>query len=153
MDEIDQEILGGNATSFSTNVFVKAPTDTHEIYGLFGKYYDVGGSITDFHNYTIDWNEHRIIWSVDDVVIRTLYKGFASNLCRFSPHLRSLFPAATQKYQQYHFPSHPARIQLGIWDASSPEGTSEWARGPIDWKNAPSKIAAKFKSITVECPY
>ena len=52
-----------------------------------------------------------------------------------------------------HYPSHPARIQLGIWDASYPAGTSEWARGPIDWDQAPHRMSARFKSVTVECPY
>ena len=50
-----------------------------------------------------------------------------------------------------HYPTHVSRIQLGIWDASSPSGTSEWAGGPIDWKKAPEEIVATFHSVTVEC--
>lgn len=50
-----------------------------------------------------------------------------------------------------HYPSQPSRIQLGIWDASNPEGTSEWAKGPIDWQKAPSSISAAVKSLSVEC--
>lgn len=50
-----------------------------------------------------------------------------------------------------HFPSHPARIQLGIWDASNPAGTSKWAGGPIDWQSVPSTITATVKQVTVEC--
>lgn len=50
-----------------------------------------------------------------------------------------------------HYPSQPSRIQLGIWDASNPEGTSEWAKGPIDWQKAPSSISATVKSLSVEC--
>jgi len=59
----------------------------------------------------------------------------------------------TQKNGALHFPSHPTRIQLGIWDASSPAGTAEWAKGPIDWSTAPARMTAYFKSVTVECPY
>lgn len=52
-----------------------------------------------------------------------------------------------------HYPSHAARVQLGIWDASNPAGTSEWAKGPIDWDSAPHKMSATFRSVSVECPY
>ena len=51
-----------------------------------------------------------------------------------------------------HYPTQAARIQLGIWDASTPEGTSEWAKGPIDWETAPSTISAIVKRVQVECP-
>jgi hypothetical protein len=52
-----------------------------------------------------------------------------------------------------HYPLYPTRLQLGIWDASSPSGTSAWAKGPIDWEKAPEVISAIVKSVTVECPY
>ncbi len=52
-----------------------------------------------------------------------------------------------------HYPSHPSRLQFGIWDASSPAGTCEWARGPIDWESAPGRMSAVFEGIEVECPY
>jgi hypothetical protein len=52
-----------------------------------------------------------------------------------------------------HFPSHASRIQLGIWDASNPAGTSSWAKGPIDWDTTPPRVTAVVKSVTVECPY
>ena len=59
--------------------------------------------------------------------------------------------AETEINGTMHYPSHAARVQLGIWDASNPAGTSEWARGPIDWKAAPKRISATFKSVTIEC--
>lgn len=49
------------------------------------------------------------------------------------------------------YPSHCLRIQCGIWDASEHEGTSEWARGPIDWSQQPEKIPAYIHSMTLEC--
>lgn len=52
-----------------------------------------------------------------------------------------------------HYPSHPMRVQLGIWDASNPKGTSEWAKGPINWKEAPRSMKSVVRSITVECPH
>ncbi len=60
-------------------------------------------------------------------------------------------PEDTIRNGVYHFPSHPARIQLGIWDASSPSGTSAWAKGPVDWKTAPSSMSAMVKSIRIDC--
>ena len=52
-----------------------------------------------------------------------------------------------------HFPSHTARLQLGIWDASSQAGTAKWAKGPIDWSQTPSQVTAVIRSVTVECPH
>lgn len=51
----------------------------------------------------------------------------------------------------FHYPSTYMRLQIGIWDASSPVGTSEWARGPIDWNNAPRRNTVVIKSVEVEC--
>ena len=56
------------------------------------------------------------------------------------------------KNGELHFPSHAARIQLGIWDASTPIGTAAWAKGPIDWEKAPEKIIAAVRDVKVECP-
>lgn len=57
----------------------------------------------------------------------------------------------TRKNGVLHFPSHPARIQLGIWDASSPAGTAEWGKGPIRWDEAPARMAAVVRSVRVDC--
>lgn len=59
----------------------------------------------------------------------------------------------TREHGFLHYPSHATRLQFGIWDASAPSGTSEWARGPIDWTNASARMSAVFESIEVECPY
>lgn len=59
----------------------------------------------------------------------------------------------TLKDDNLHYPSHSSRIQLGIWDASNPAGTAKWAKGPIDWRKAPSRISATFSSVEIECPY
>lgn len=57
----------------------------------------------------------------------------------------------TTKNGGMHYPQHAAKIQLGIWDASNPLGTSQWAKGPINWDKAPAKMTAVVKSVTVEC--
>jgi len=136
-DEIDVELLGGDPSHWQTNVFTMSPQDKEPLYGIFGgiERYPKKSTISKAHNYTIDWNTDRIIWSVDGDEVRTLKKD------------------ETRVNGTYHYPTHPLRIQLGIWDASNPIGTSEWARGPINWDTAPARMTAVFKSVTVECPY
>ncbi|KAI0085831.1 glycosyl hydrolases family 16-domain-containing protein [Irpex rosettiformis] len=129
-DEIDIELLGGDTTHWQSNIFTTSPK-IRSLSGSLPKKTDIEST----HTYTIDWNEDRIVWSVDESAVRTLRKS------------------ETKINGSHHFPSHPARIQLGIWDASNPAGTAEWARGPIEWSKSPHKMAATFKSVTVECPY
>ncbi|KAI0351873.1 concanavalin A-like lectin/glucanase [Trametes cingulata] len=137
-DEIDVELVGGDPQHWQTNVFAPAAQDKQPLYGVFGEIEDYAHApknVKETHSYTIDWNAERIQWSVDGSVVRTLRKG------------------DTKKNGALHYPSHPARLQLGIWDASAPAGTSEWAHGPIDWDKAPSRMSAVFERIQVECPY
>ncbi|KAI5122494.1 hypothetical protein M0805_001402 [Coniferiporia weirii] len=134
-DEIDVELVGGDEHHWQTNVYAPSPKDTQPLWGVFGEIDDIGSSssITGYHNYTIDWTEDRIIWSIDKHVVRTLT------------------PAQTQINGTEHYPRQACRIQLGIWDASSPEGTSEWAKGPIDWDESPSVITATIRNVQLEC--
>ncbi|KAI0819579.1 concanavalin A-like lectin/glucanase [Trametes gibbosa] len=137
-DEIDIELVGGDPKHWQTNVFAPTPHDDQPLYGAFGGIEDFphgSQNVTAVHSYTIDWNAERIQWSVDGSEVRTLRK------------------ADTKKDGALHYPTHPTRLQLGIWDASAPAGTSEWARGPIDWDDAPERMRATFQSIQVECPY
>ncbi|KAI0342971.1 concanavalin A-like lectin/glucanase [Trametopsis cervina] len=148
-DEIDIELLGGDPKHWQTNIFAASPKDKEPLWGVFGEIQDFTNwksSVSYTHNYTIDWNADRIIWSVDGSAVRTLHR------CQCPSTIQFLI-ADTNINGTLHYPSHPTRVQLGIWDASNPAGTSEWARGPIDWSNAPPKYTATFRSITVECPY
>ncbi|KAH9817345.1 family 16 glycoside hydrolase [Melampsora americana] len=116
-DEIDVEILGGDPTHWQTNVFRSAPGETEPLYGVFGgvEGYSGNGRVDQVHKYVVDWSPTRIEWSVDGQVMRTLT------------------PSGTLHGGQQHYPSAASRIQIGIWDASNPSGTSEWAKGPIPW--------------------
>ncbi|KAH9941497.1 concanavalin A-like lectin/glucanase domain-containing protein [Amylocystis lapponica] len=153
-DEIDVELVGGDPKHWQTNVFASSPKDKQPLWGVFGEIEDYAnkGTVEEEHAYAVDWNDERIIWSVDGEEVRTLHKGT-------HPHLKQngcrliLFYRSNKKNGALHFPSHPTRIQLGIWDASAPAGTAQWAKGPVDWSSAPEKMAATFKSVTVECPY
>jgi len=134
-DEIDIELLGGDPSHWQTNVFAPSPHDSRPLYGVFSSIENEphGTSISDLHSYSIDWDPKRIIWSIDGKAVRTLTIE------------------QTLKDGSHHYPSHSARIQLGIWDASSPSGTAAWAKGPIDWKTAPKKMMAVVKGVAVEC--
>ncbi|KAI0628211.1 concanavalin A-like lectin/glucanase [Trametes polyzona] len=136
-DEIDVELVGGNMQHWQSNVFAPAPHEAQPLY-IFGEIEDYPSgqkSVRALHSYTIDWNAERITWGVDNSEVRTVRR------------------ATTNKNGHLHYPSHLSRLQLGIWDASAPAGTSEWARGPIDWETAPHRMTATFNSIEVECPY
>ncbi|KAK0218185.1 glycoside hydrolase family 16 protein [Armillaria fumosa] len=128
-DEIDVELLGGDPTHWSTNVFVFLQGEKEPMYNKYNSVERVDGSIAEKHTYFIDYNSDRIVWGVDGKAVRTLTKGQAGA----------------------RYPSHCLRIQCGIWDASEHEGTSEWARGPIDWSQQPEKIPAYLHSMTLEC--
>ncbi|KAI0742066.1 glycoside hydrolase [Daedaleopsis nitida] len=137
-DEIDIELLGGDTSHWQTNVFAPASGETEPLYNAFNTiqiYPYKPKTVSAVHSYTIDWSPERIVWSVDDFQVRTLHKD------------------DTERNGALHFPTHVSRLQFGIWDASAPEGTSEWARGPIDWSKAPKRMSAVFKSVKVECPY
>ncbi|KAK0189144.1 glycoside hydrolase family 16 protein [Armillaria mellea] len=129
LDEIDVELLGGDPTHWSTNVFVFLPGETEPMYNKYSSIERVEGSIAQKHTYFIDYNLDRIVWGIDGNVVRTLTKEQAGE----------------------RYPSHCLRIQCGIWDASEHEGTSEWARGPIDWSQQPEKISAYIHSMTLKC--
>ncbi|KNZ58966.1 hypothetical protein VP01_1825g1 [Puccinia sorghi] len=160
-DEIDVEVVGGDPKHWQTNVFRPAPGETEPLYGVFGGVhaYPKDGYCATTHTYTIDWSPSGITWSVDGNVVRTLT------------------PEQTLHNGQRHFPSALSRVQIGLWDASSPLGTSGWANGPIPWsvyqislsvmwyswlifvfffcrnQRQRKPISATIKSVKVECPY
>lgn len=128
------------------------------MYGVFSSRENIPSpdhTIAQLHSYGIDWSMDRIVWSVDGKDVRTLTKSEGPPLqttLEKTLIIRHPFSEQTLKDGTWHYPSHPARVQLGIWDASNPVGTAEWARGPIEWKDAPQKVKALIKSVTVECP-
>lgn len=75
-DEIDIELIGGDSNHWQTNVYSPSPKDKQPLWGVFGEKHSVGSSsVAQLHNYTIDWNMDRIIWSVDGRSVRTLKPG------------------------------------------------------------------------------
>lgn len=75
-DEIDIELVGGDASHWQSNIYAPAPTDTEPLWGVFGQVEDYAdGSVGEMHSYTIDWTEDRIVWSVDGKAVRTIKPG------------------------------------------------------------------------------
>ncbi|KAG1443654.1 hypothetical protein G6F56_010593 [Rhizopus delemar] len=127
-DEIDFEMLGGDPKKVQTNYFYGKDI----IYGVNGGNHNTADTTKDFHTYTIDWSATRIIYSVDGKPIRTVKKK------------------DTCKRGSCAYPTEAAAIQFGIWDASNPSDTAEWAKGPINW-NKYKTTSAIIKSVKIEC--
>ena len=99
-DEIDWEILGGRKTGATTNIFYKGIPE-YGIHSTFGAIPN-DGTIEGSHVYSIDWTRKSIIFSIDDVVVRT-YLNDANAVSPATP--------AGQKW----FPNTPSRVQFAIW--------------------------------------
>ncbi|TVY26344.1 putative glycosidase [Lachnellula hyalina] len=127
LDEIDWEWLGGNSTMVETNYFGKDNTTSYDR--------STSPAVSEpqdtWHIYTIDWTSASIIWSIDSVVVRTLYYADALDGA--------------------NFPQTPMRIKLGNWvggAADESEGTIEWAGGSSDLTQAP--FTMYVKNITIQ---
>ncbi|XP_068657204.1 probable xyloglucan endotransglucosylase/hydrolase protein 7 [Aristolochia californica] len=125
-DELDFEFLGnrsGQPYTVQTNVYAHGKADREERVNL---WFDPA---TDFHTYTILWNSHHVVFSIDDVRIR-VYKN---NEARGIPYPKM----------------QPMGIYSTLWEAD------DWAtRGgleKIDWSKAP--FYSYYKDFNIEgCP-
>ncbi|PWA66749.1 putative xyloglucan endotransglucosylase/hydrolase protein 23 [Artemisia annua] len=122
-DEIDFEFFGnlsGDPYILNTNVFTQGIGHREQQFYL---WFD---PTIDFHTYTILWNPHRIIWSVDGIPIRE-FKNHESRGVTFPKN-------------------QPMKIYATLWDAE------EWAtRGGLvktDWSQAP--FTASYKNFSAE---
>ncbi|KAM0331681.1 hypothetical protein ACHAQA_003360 [Verticillium albo-atrum] len=116
LDEIDWEWVGGDNANVQTNYFSKGDTTTYDRGGK----HAVENPLGQFHKYGIVWNQEKIDWTIDGVVIRTLNAKDADNGKKF--------------------PQTPMQIKLGTWPAGNkdtPKGTVEWAGGYSDYDQAP----------------
>ncbi|GAN11318.1 glycoside hydrolase [Mucor ambiguus] len=129
-DEIDFEMLGAEHNKVQTNFFYGA----NPIYNVNSADTEVGiNTASGIHNYTVDWSPERIEFFVDRKLIRTVVNKDNCN-----------------KEGDCTYPTHAATIQIGLWDSSAVSGTTQWARGPIDWVKGET-INATVKSVTVNC--
>jgi beta-glucanase (GH16 family) len=133
LDEIDWEWVGGDNFHVQTNFFGKGDTTTYDR----GLSVPADAPVDKFHTYTIDWTAERIIWSVDDVPVRTLSYND---------------PVA---HGGTRYPPTPMKIMMGSWigciDINDPEkkGTCEWVGGEAVFTDA-TKYQMFVKTVTVE---
>lgn len=127
LDEVDLEFLGGNGTAVQTNFFGKGVNNiTWE-----NDFIVSGGTLNDYHNYTIDWTNSSLNWYID------------------GEHVRSLTPE--QANNTHSYPQTPMRIYIGPWAGGDPDnaaGTIEWAGGETDYTQAPFTMMVKNCYVT-----
>lgn len=100
-DEIDIEFLGtipGEPYKLQTNVYGNGTGDGPNLIGREQQFHLWFDPTKDFHNYTILWTPHQILFMVDSIPIR-----------RF-PRVKSLGVT---------YPSKPMSVYATIWDASA----------------------------------
>ena len=125
-----QEALGGDTTSVQTNYFGKGDTDSYDR----DTWPKVDKPQDDFHTYTVNWQEDKTTWSIDDKVVRTLNYKDAKDGSRY--------------------PQTPVNIRIGIWagGAAPSQGTVEWAGGATDFSQAPFSMYIKSVEIKNQNP-
>ncbi|KAI8646148.1 concanavalin A-like lectin/glucanase domain-containing protein [Parasitella parasitica] len=132
-DEIDFEFLAGPKNQITSNYFY----GPHIVYGENGKVINApqGNAYDQFYTYSIEWSPEKIIWKIDGNVIRTLTRDQTDPKDGSEPA----------------YPTHAARVQIGLWDGSGVSGTAQWARGPINWGKQDGPIEAYIKNVKIEC--
>ncbi|KAI1344132.1 hypothetical protein F5Y15DRAFT_103745 [Xylariaceae sp. FL0016] len=90
---------------------------------------------TEFHTYSVDWDENHMNWYVDNKVVRSVQ--------------------ATDTPAGFTFPQSPMKLQLGLWGGGDPDNnywTIQWAGGNIDLSGTPYTMYIKSVNITNKYP-
>ncbi|KAI8972848.1 concanavalin A-like lectin/glucanase domain-containing protein [Trametes punicea] len=137
-DEIDWEWPGNKTNQGQSNYFWQGfvPQQTAgEVHG------NLTDTFSNYHDYTIDWQEDTLTWLIDGQPVRTLKRSDVTGSDGIS-----------------RYPSTPSRIELSLWPAginTSAPGTIEWAGGLIDWNDPDYQAAGHFyalvSSVSVVC--
>nr|XP_043624525.1 xyloglucan endotransglucosylase/hydrolase protein 2-like [Erigeron canadensis] len=121
-DELDFEFLGnssGKHITLQTNVIINGVGGREQRMFL---WFD---PTTDFHEYRILWNQHQIVFFVDDTPVRVFKNGNYTSVIGY--------------------PSQAMQVLISIWNAT-------WASNtPINWSHAP--FQAHFQYFHIDgCP-
>jgi len=136
-DEVDWEFPGNTTLEGQTNYFWQGViTDPRH-----GNFSDISSdSYSNYHDYTIDWQQDQLSWLIDGKVVRTLKK------------------ADTLVNGVYSYPTTPARMQFSLWPAgtaSSAAGTVQWSGGLINYQDPDYVAAGHFyaliKKVNITC--
>lgn len=122
LDEIDWEIIGGNSSNVENNWYGWGNTTQ-----INSEWPVLANAQTDFTNYTIDWTQERIQYSINGQVVRTVNYN-----------------------EPGQYPQTPCRVQFGVWcgGCSKQEGTVQWAGGKPDWSQAPYTMTMQSIRVT-----
>ncbi|KAL2557059.1 Xyloglucan endotransglucosylase/hydrolase protein 2 [Forsythia ovata] len=124
-DELDFEFLGnreGKPITLQTNVFVNGQGNREQ---RFRFWFD---PTADFHTYKILWNQHNVVFYVDDIPIRIFKNNTNSGVS---------------------YPTQPMQIVASLWDGDS--WATDGGQTKINWSHAPFK--AHFQGFNVNgCP-
>ncbi|XP_022758698.1 xyloglucan endotransglucosylase/hydrolase protein 2-like [Durio zibethinus] len=124
-DELDFEFLGnreGKPISLQTNVFADGVGNREQRFLL---WFD---PTADFHDYQILWNQHQIVFYVDDIPIRVFKNNDDIGV---------------------GYPSQPMKIEVSLWDGDS--WATDGGRTKTNWSMAPFK--AHFQGFDISgCP-
>lgn len=128
LDEIDWEWLGTDSQEnvVQTNYFSRGNTSTYDR----GANFNVDNVLDNFHTYSLDWTQERLIWSIDGTAVRTLEN--------------------TGLTGAYAYPQTPMQIKLGTWcgGCSKDEGTVSWAGGEPDFADGP--FDGYYQSVVIQ---
>lgn len=131
-DEIDFEYVGYNLTAPQSNYYHQGILDYNN-----AKNSSTSDTFKNYHTYTIDWQEDKIDWYVDDEKVRTLEKKDTKN----------------ETTGDYDYPQTPSRIQMSLWPggaSSNGLGTIEWAGGEINWDSEDIKKTGYYYAYLKE---
>lgn len=124
-DELDFEFLGNKENKpyiLQTNIYVNGVGGREQRFSL---WFDPAA---DFHTYKILWNEHQIVFYVDDVPIRVMKNRTNEGIT---------------------YPSQPMQVEGSIWDGDS--WATDGGRTKTNWSNGPFK--AYFQGFLINgCP-
>ncbi|RWA12211.1 hypothetical protein EKO27_g2916 [Xylaria grammica] len=96
---------------------------------------DAYNPTTQFHTYSVEWDESHMKWYVDNQVVRSIQ--------------------ASSVPSGFILPQSPMKLQLGVWGGGDPANnywTIQWAGGEIDMKDAPFTMYVRSVNITNKYP-
>ncbi|KAL8106608.1 xyloglucan endotransglucosylase/hydrolase protein 2-like isoform X2 [Apium graveolens] len=121
-DELDFEFLGnqkGKPITLQTNVFSNGQGNREQRVIL---WFD---PTADFHNYQILWNEHQIVFYVDDVPIRVFKNNTSIGV---------------------NYPSQAMKIEASLWNGE--DWATDGGRTKIDWSLSPFRV--QFQDFNID---
>ncbi|XP_057965438.1 xyloglucan endotransglucosylase/hydrolase protein 2-like [Malania oleifera] len=126
-DELDFEFLGnkeGKPYTLQTNVFANGYGNREQRMLL---WFD---PTTNFHSYKILWNEHQIIFYVDDIPIRVFKNNTNTGVS---------------------YPSQPMQVEASLWNGDN--WATDGGKTKTNWSHAPFVAHFQGFNLSDACPF